>query len=62
VSEVVNLRQARKRKRRAEKVRIAAENRLSKGQPTVGKAAARRAQALAEKRLDGHRREPDPQS
>jgi hypothetical protein len=60
--EVVNLRQARKRKRRAEKARIAAENRLTKGQPTAGKTAARRAQALAEKRLDGHRLEPDPQS
>ncbi|MGH6926555.1 MAG: DUF4169 family protein [Propylenella sp.] len=59
MSEIVNLRQARKRKRRAVKEREAAANRAAHGVPSAEKRAARATEALAEKRLEGHRREPD---
>jgi hypothetical protein len=58
MSEIVNLRQARKRKRRAEQESTAAENRIVFGRPAAEKSATRRAESLAEKRLEGHRREP----
>ena len=57
--EIVNLRRARKRRQRAEDEAAAAANRLAHG---VGKAAKREAGAvrdLAERTLEGHRREPN---
>jgi len=62
MSETVNLRRARKQRRRAEKERTAAENRLTHGTPAAEREARRRAVALDEKRLVAHRREPDAQS
>jgi hypothetical protein len=59
MSEIVNLRMARKQKRRAEKERDAAANRAAHGTPGAEKRAARAAKALSEKRLEGHRRKPD---
>lgn len=58
MSEIVNLRQMRKRKRRAEKESAATENRVAHGRSAAEKVATRRAEGLAAKRLDGHRREP----
>lgn len=57
MAEIVNLRQARKQKSRAEKERVAEQNRVLHGR---AKAARRRDEALAGQQarfLDGHRRE-----
>jgi hypothetical protein len=62
MGEIVNLRRARKRMHRAEKKREAAANRAAHGTPAAEKRAAQAAEALAEKRLDGHRREPEQRS
>jgi hypothetical protein len=61
MSVVVNLRQARKRKRRAEKEEAAEANRVTHGRPAAEKTATARAQALQARRLEGHRREPGSQ-
>jgi hypothetical protein len=61
MSEIVNLRLARKRKRRAEKDSAAAENRVAYGRGAGEKAATRQTAELSERRLEGHRREPDPE-
>jgi hypothetical protein len=57
MAEIVNLRQARKRKARAEKERAAEQNRLLHGRGKAEK--ARDADAVEKSRifLDGHRRE-----
>jgi hypothetical protein len=60
MAEIVNLRRARKRKRRDDKERVAGENRRSHGRGAVEKTATRLAKSLDDKRLDAHRREwPD---
>ena len=60
MAEIVNLRQARKRKSRDDKERVAEENRRSHGRGVVEKSATRLVKNLDEKRLDAHRREqPD---
>ncbi len=59
MGEVVNLRQARKRKKRAEKEVDAAESRVIHGRSAAERIIKQRAEALAAKHLDGHRREPD---
>jgi hypothetical protein len=58
----INLRQARKRKARAEKDKQADANRIAHGTPKVARdlAAARRDQQA--KRVDGHKREPAPEA
>lgn len=61
MSDIVNLRQLRKRKRRAEKERAADANRVLHGQRGADTKGARRAKALEAKRLEGHRREPQPE-
>ena len=58
MGEIVNLRRARKQRRRDQDEAVAAANRLAHG---VGKAAKREALAergRAERALEGHRREP----
>jgi hypothetical protein len=60
MAEIVNLRQARKRAARAERERVAAENRA-----VHGRSKAERLSEAAEKRrdaaaLDGHRRDDEP--
>jgi hypothetical protein len=59
LGEIVNLRRARRQRRRDQDDAIAAANRLAHG---LGKAAKRETRAereRAERALDGHRREPD---
>jgi hypothetical protein len=59
MAEVVNLRQARKAKARADKASQAAINRAVFGESKAAK-AARKAEAGREQRhIDGHQREPD---
>jgi hypothetical protein len=55
---IVNLRQARKRKRRDHKARDAAASRLQHGRTAVEKSTTRLDRELEEKRLEAHRREP----
>lgn len=57
MAEIVNLRQARKKKARAEKERVAEQNRVTHGR---SKAERQHAQTLAQKStafLEGHRRD-----
>lgn len=54
--EVVNLRQARKRKARSDAQTQASENRALFGRSKQEKDADKAARRLAEKRLEGHRR------
>jgi hypothetical protein len=56
MAELVNLRQVRKRRRRAEKERRAQENRAAHGRSAADKRHARLADELASRRLDGARR------
>jgi hypothetical protein len=56
MAELVNLRQVRKRKQRAEKEKRAEENRNTHGRPFAEKAATRRVQDLERQRLEAHRR------
>ncbi|MFZ1682386.1 MAG: DUF4169 family protein [Rhizobiaceae bacterium] len=60
MAEIVNLRTARKRRDRAERERVAGENRALHGRTRserVIEAARRDTEA---RQLDGHRREPGP--
>lgn len=60
-AEIVNLRQARKRKSRAEKERIAAENRTRFGRPGAERRLEDATRELETKKLDGLRRQaPEP--
>jgi len=56
MADIVNLRRARKRKRRDEDARAAEENRRAHGRTAAEKTRTRLAQNLDEKRLDAHRR------
>jgi hypothetical protein len=63
VSDVVNLRQARKRRRREEKERTAEANRLLHGRPKEETLRTRLARDMEARRLDGHRRaEPEAEA
>ena len=59
MSEIVNLRQARKRKRRADKERTTAENRQTHGLSAAGKKTRRLKHEFDARRHEGHRRMPD---
>ena len=59
MADIINLRKARKAKRRAEHEAQAAENRIKFGRPKGERQAGEAAQRLAERRLDAHRRDPD---
>ena len=60
MAEIVNLRQARKRKRRYAKERIADENRRAHGRSSAEKTETALTRSLDDKRLEAHRRErPD---
>lgn len=62
MGEIVNLRRARKAKKRAEDARAADENRIAFGRPKAERALSEKEQALAARRLDGHRlRDGEPQ-
>ncbi|WP_305986196.1 DUF4169 family protein [Roseibium sp. MMSF_3544] len=54
-AEIVNLRQVRKQKDRADKEKRAADNRLKFGRTKAERDAARRRREDLEKQVDGHR-------
>ena len=58
MTEIVNLRLARKRKRRADKESTADENRIQHGRSAAEKAQASDQRALLSNRLEAHRRDP----
>jgi hypothetical protein len=62
VADLVNLRQARKRKHRAEAQSKADANRALHGRGAAEKKAGSLVRDLEGKRLDAHRREPTPAS
>jgi hypothetical protein len=55
MSEIINLRRARKRKERAREEAAAAANRAAFGVPKAAKREARAERELVERRLDDHR-------
>ena len=55
MGEIINLRRARKRKRRLGEEAAAAANRVAFGAPKTAKRKTRAERDLAERRLDGHR-------
>lgn len=59
MSEIVNLRQFRKRKTREEAQKAAEANRLQFGRTKAERELSDARQALAERRLDAHRREAE---
>lgn len=59
MSDIVNLRRARKEKSRAAKDKQAEENRIRFGQPKKDRAAAKARTSLEEKILESHRLGPD---
>ena len=54
-ADIVNLRQARKRKARSEREAQADDNRLKFGRTKAEKLASKRERAVLEKTVDGHR-------
>jgi hypothetical protein len=58
MAEIINLRQARKRKERGDKARAADENRVKHGRSAKEAKHARLEKALDARRLEGHRRAP----
>jgi hypothetical protein len=61
MADIVNLRQARKKKRRDDAEREAAANRLLHGRTSGEKSKTRLGRMLEEKRLDAHRRDAPPE-
>jgi hypothetical protein len=60
MGEIVNLRRARKAKARTQAADHAAENRARFGVPKAERQKTTAAQDLEQRRLDGHRREREP--
>ncbi|MGV8856399.1 MAG: DUF4169 family protein [Devosia sp.] len=59
MAEIINLRKARKQKARTAKQTQAEQNRISFGRTKAEKQLTAAEQALAEKRIDGHRRDDE---
>lgn len=59
MAEIVNLRQARKNKKRAEKEELAAANRHKHGQKKSVKSLHEAQEALTQKKLDQQKRDKD---
>jgi hypothetical protein len=59
MAEIINLRQARKQKARAEKEARANENRVAFGRTKAKKNLSQAEQDLAKSRLDSHKRDDD---
>lgn len=57
--DIINLRQARKAKVRADKEQTADENRRRHGRTKGEKKAEKSAQTKADQHLDGHKRDPE---
>lgn len=62
MGEVVNLRLARKHKARAERERVAAENRVAHGRSKTERQLQRKRDERAETLLDGHKRDRGDES
>jgi hypothetical protein len=58
MTEIINLRLARKRRRRAEEAQRAAENRTAHGQPMQARKLRGLQEEIEAKRHEGHRRTP----
>jgi hypothetical protein len=61
LAEIINLRLARKRKRREDAQSRAAENRAIHGQSAAEQSLRGRVRGLHDKRLDAHRRDATPE-
>lgn len=59
MGDVINLNKWKKKKAREEKEKRAAQNRLRNGLTASEKALAEKKKKLAQKKLDGHRLDPD---
>ena len=59
MAEIINLRQARKRKARADREARATENRIAFGRTKAERTLTKAEQDLAQSRLDSHKRDPD---
>ena len=59
MAEIINLRKARKAKKRAEKDAEAAENRAKFGRPKEERSQSEAAKDLLDRKLDAHRRDDD---
>ena len=59
MAEIINLRQARKNKARADKEARAAENRVSFGRTKAEKTQAKAERDLVKSRFEAHKRDPD---
>ena len=57
MAEIINLRNARKQKARADKATQAEQNRITFGRTKAEKQLTAAEQALADKRIDGHKRD-----
>ena len=57
MADIINLRMARKQKARADKEAQAQQNRITFGRTKAEKQQAAAEKALADKRIDGHRRD-----
>jgi hypothetical protein len=62
MGEIVNLRRARKSKKRAEDARAADANRIAFGRTRTEREVSEKEKSLAARRLDGHMLPPDDQS
>lgn len=60
MADIVNLRQARKRKMRREKELVAAENRIKFGRPNAERRREEATKALETRKLDGLKRATSP--
>lgn len=61
-ADIVNLRQARKRKARADREKTADDNRIKFGRSKSENSASKRVRSDLAKKIDGHRRSPDERS
>ncbi|MEO9296381.1 DUF4169 family protein [Devosia alba] len=57
MAEIINLRNVRKQKARADKATAAEQNRIKFGRSKAEKQLSAAEQALADKRIDGHKRD-----
>ena len=60
MAEIVNLRQARKKRTRAEKEAKAADNRIAFGRSKAERKLSDKERDLADRRIEGHRLDGEP--
>ena len=61
MAEIINLRQARKRRQRAEKEARASENRIAFGRTKAERTLSEAQKDLVDRRLEGHKRDDTPE-